>query len=179
MSEHSWTDEQILEVCTELMKGAREDAIKQAGTGRPLEMMAYSFSKEGVTILNGWGLDINQFASAMRWHCGIAKPRGILVISEVWMVEESDPKKRAAIKQPSKHPDRFEAIYGALEDVHLGLRLWLGKIHRKPFSIDEPLPFLDKSEKPIRWEGTFTGLLSPDSVAPATTLVFNSRIESL
>lgn len=109
------------------------------------------------------GVDKEMFAEFVRYQAKLLQPRAIISTCEAWLVEGSilPPNMK-----PSQHPKAVEGLYVALEDIRLGIRMYFGKTrnHGKRVS-HEPIVELraPNGERPNRWEGTFTGLLSPEN----------------
>ncbi len=109
------------------------------------------------------GSDKQVFAEYVRYQAKLLQPRAIISTCEVWMVEGvvlPDNMK------PSEHPKAVEGISVALEDIRLGIRMYFGKTYRRGKRVShDPIKELlaPNGERMNRWEGTFTGLLSPEN----------------
>lgn len=102
-------------------------------------------------------------AAFLRYQAKLRQPRAILAAQECWMVEGIELPEGM---KPSQHPAAIEVLYFALEDIRLGIRIWMGRVYGggKRGRHDPILPkLMPNGEHPTDWEGTFTGLLSPDN----------------
>lgn len=109
------------------------------------------------------GTDKEGFAAHIRHQAKLLQPRAIISSCEAWMVEGevlSDDMK------PSQHPKAVEGLYVAMEDIRLGIRMFFGRTYRRGSRVThDPIQerLAPNGERPTDWEGTFTGMLSPNN----------------
>lgn len=154
------TDDEVKASIEEWKKLAREEFYED---GRVVPKFII-IKPKGFNVMLPWGLSKEQTAHVVRYQCHQSKARGVVHITELWLAYQNELEEN---QTPSQSPKSKECVGVFIQDIRLGIVVWLAMIQREKETaiLSDFLELKEGGRAITAMTGLFTDMLSNEGAS--------------